>query len=140
MINHIRQTLSNGSLPGEAAHLKMSPSLRVRTSEVAKQPGFNPKQSAVIILLYPENDIWYNVLIKRPEYKGTHSGQIAFPGGRFEENDVTFDITALRECEEEIGVSRELITVLGKLTEIYIPPSNFMVHPYIGYCEEKPVF
>ena len=140
LIEHLRKTIETGALPGEEAHLRLSPALRVRTSEVQKQQHFKPKQSAVLILLYPEDGLWHNVLIKRPVYNGTHSGQIAFPGGRYEDGDASFEDTALRECEEEIGVRSEDVSILGKISDVYIPPSNFMVHPYVGYVDQKPNF
>ena len=71
-------------------------------------------------------------LILRKTYKGVHSAQIGFPGGKLEATDGSLRDTALRETEEEIGVKQNKVVVLKKLTEVYIPPSNFLVQPFIG--------
>ena len=78
--------------------------------------------------------------MKRQEYSGTHSGQVSLPGGRFEPEDITLHQTALRETEEEIGIPREQIRVLGELTQLFIPPSNYLVKPLVGYVEQTPEF
>jgi 8-oxo-dGTP pyrophosphatase MutT (NUDIX family) len=93
-----------------------------------------------MLLLYPEEDQWFFILIKRPDYQGVHSGQVSLPGGKFEEEDLEFIRTAIRETYEEIGVNPNEIEVVGALSRIYIPPSNFLVYPFIGYCEQKPSF
>lgn len=91
-------------------------------------------------LFYPAGNSIRLIFIQRPHYNGVHSGQIAFPGGRFEETDLNLMETALRETYEEIGISPEQIHVMGKLTNLYIPPSNFLVHPYLGFLTNEPVF
>lgn len=134
------QELLKGPLPGAAAHEIMSPAGRGNTEELIQNLLTPPRNSAIMILLYlDENDI-YMVLIKRPDYDGVHSGQISFPGGKYEETDQDFEQTALRETWEEIGVDAASIQTIGALTRIYIPPSNFLVYPYIGYCSQRPVF
>jgi len=80
------------------------------------------------------------VFIRRSEYVGIHSGQIAFPGGKYEDSDEDLRTTALREVEEEIGIKADAVEILGYLTDLYIPPSNFMVRAYVGYLKEEPVF
>ncbi len=77
------------------------------------------------------------ILTLRPQYQGVHSGQISFPGGKREEKDRNFMDTALRETYEEIGISPSNISVMGKITSLYIPPSNFLVHPYLGIINDK---
>lgn len=99
-----------------------------------------PKESAVMILLFPEKADLNVVFIQRVEYKGVHGGQVSFPGGKFEELDCSLLATSLRETEEEIGISAKQIEVLGLLTPLYIPPSNFNVHPYVGLVDCKPKF
>ena len=130
------QELNN--LPGEEAHRLMAPIKRPTASEVVKS-GKDPKWSAVMMLIYPKNNIPHFSLIQRPEYNGTHGGQISFPGGKQEEAE-SLKETALRETHEEIGIHPESIQVLGELTQIYIPPSNFLVSPFIGILEEQPSF
>lgn len=98
-------------------------------------------KSSVLILLYPNvpgTDISF-VLIQRPSYEGVHGGQISLPGGRSEEADKDLKQTALRETKEEIGIDPETIVTIGVLTELYIPPSNYLVLPFVGYTLEKPL-
>jgi 8-oxo-dGTP pyrophosphatase MutT (NUDIX family) len=98
------------------------------------------RESSVLLLLYPdEAGQLHFVLTKRPEYDGVHSGQISFPGGRKEPGEQPQE-TALREAREEIGVPAAQITVLGQLSRLYIPPSNFMVYPFVGFCPARPAF
>ena len=78
------------------------------------------------------------VLTKRHVYEGFHSGQISFPGGKMEKEDANLEQTALRETEEEIGVPREAMQVFGSLTSVYIPPSGYIVHPYVSMLQEEP--
>jgi 8-oxo-dGTP pyrophosphatase MutT (NUDIX family) len=94
---------------------------------------------AVLILLYEEGNTIKTCFIERTQYDGVHSGQIAFPGGK-KEADETLEQTALREAEEEIGVNASDVVILGRLTELYIPPSNFLVHPFVGTIDYKPDF
>lgn len=91
-------------------------------------------------VFYPDNEENTRLaLILRKTYKGVHSNQVGFPGGRVELDDVNIEHTALRETEEEIGIPRADIRVLKELTRLYIPPSNFWVHPFMGILEKTPV-
>lgn len=94
------------------------------------------RKSAVAILLFPKQDQIQSVLIQRTIYKGAHSGQISFPGGKHEESDHNLSFTAQRELQEELGVESNKIEELGKLSSLVIPVSNFQVQPYI-YLSEK---
>ncbi|MBX2963310.1 MAG: CoA pyrophosphatase [Cyclobacteriaceae bacterium] len=96
-----------------------------------------PKPGSVLILLYPESNEIYFPLIKRPDYLGTHSGQVSLPGGKAEAGETVFD-TALREAQEEIGIHPSRVKVLGTLSEFFVIPSNFLVTPVIGVAEGKP--
>lgn len=126
-------------LPGKSAQMNMSPvPVDVRRFETVLP--INHRKSGVLILFYPEKSGTYFPLIKRPEYVGFHSGQVAFPGGKMEISDENIVQTALREAEEEVGVDRNLVQVLGKLSDLYIPTSNFLVSPIIGFLEKKPEF
>jgi 8-oxo-dGTP pyrophosphatase MutT (NUDIX family) len=80
------------------------------------------------------------VLIVRNSYEGVHSAQIAFPGGKFEPKDKTFEITALRETFEEIGIHPDRMEILRPFTHLYIQPSNFLVYPFLGICKEEIFF
>jgi len=127
------------ALPGVAAQKKMAPrpiNLK-RFEEDMENPA---KPSAVLILLYPiENDI-HLALMKRPTYPGVHSGQMSFPGGKKEISDGSLMETALRETEEEIGVVRSNIKIIGQLTDIFIIVSNYKVTPFVGTIDYKPDF
>jgi len=127
-------------LPGETSHLKMAPTHRVDDFSTMSKVVPSAKNSAVLILLFPDNGKIKTVFIKRSEYDGVHSGQISFPGGKFEKTDKDFEATALREANEEIGVLPDNIEIIGQLTDFYIPPSNFLVKVYVGYLLTKPEF
>lgn len=135
----LEQKLSN-PLPGVAAHLKMAPVSRARELADNKDNVPDAKKSAVMILFFHDDDALKMIVIRRSVYVGIHSGQIAFPGGRFEEEDENVQTTALREIEEEIGISADKIEVLGRLSDIYVPPSNFMISVFVGYLPERPEY
>src|ERR1051325_11124233 len=128
-------------LPGFSAQKLMAPLGKKPPIEYLKE-NVVPKESAVLILLYPEKDTFFPTLIltERADYDGrVHSGQIAFPGGSFDKNsDIDLMQTALRETEEEIGITKETAHVLGQLPPLYIPVSNFMVTPFLSTVAEKP--
>lgn len=125
-------------LPGSTAHepLRAVPAGIIKPKFEHKTP---PKPGGVLILLYEEDGVIKFPLTKRPDYLGTHGGQISLPGGKGEPNEDIIT-TALREAEEEIGIARSSINVIGQLSEFFVIPSNFMVTPVIGYLEERPQF
>lgn len=98
----------------------------------------NARPSAVLCLLYPENNSLHMLLMKRMEDRTAHSGQISFPGGRHEPFDADMLATALREANEEVGINPAQVDVLGALTSLYIPVSNFNVFPFVGFTYRKP--
>jgi 8-oxo-dGTP pyrophosphatase MutT (NUDIX family) len=128
------------SLPGEESHNLMVPKERLDQMKSINMQEIDPKKAAVMMLLYPKETKTHLVLIVRNSYKGVHSSQIAFPGGKYETTDIDFEQTALRETFEEIGVQPSKIRVIKPFTQIYIPPSNFMVYPYLGICSEELLF
>jgi 8-oxo-dGTP pyrophosphatase MutT (NUDIX family) len=137
-VDHLTEAL-NETLPGESAQRLMAPPHRVSTEEYLRL-NRNAKKSSVLILFYPKNNIPHLALILRNEYKGVHSGQVSFPGGKIEEKDASPEATALRETREEIGIDAPNITIIGKLTKLYIPVSNFWVYPFVGMLSYSPIF
>lgn len=128
------------NLPGFAAQMKMAPLGRKPPLEYLKK-GVTPKSSAVLVFLYPDHNSTSikTLFIERPERESSvHAGQIAFPGGAFDLNDDSLMRTALREAEEEVGIPQVDVQILGRLTPLYIPVSNFMVHPFVGYSAKIP--
>ena len=98
------------------------------------------KPSGVLILLYPFREDICFVLMRRPDYTGVHSGQISLPGGKFEKHDRDLIATAIREAKEEVGIKPSAINIIGILTPLYIPPSNYIVTPVIGWSNQRPEF
>lgn len=127
-------------LTGNRSHQKMAPASRIDDVEIAKSKGdfANARKSAVMILMYNEANRTKVIFIRRSFYVGIHAGQIAFPGGRFEIEDITLENTALREIEEEIGIKSNEINVLGRLSDIFVPASNFIISVFIGFLQQKP--
>lgn len=133
--------IENIDLPGEESQFKMSPPFRKKLLERYKEKMKEAQHAGVMALFYPDvNKETRFVLILRKTYKGVHSAQIGFPGGKVEPQDKGLKDTALRETFEEVGVPVEDMEVLKQLSDVYIPPSNFYVQPYIGICRKTPRF
>lgn len=137
-LERLRRRLKQ-ALPGAAAHQMMAPPNRMEQLKSSTQKRL-AKQSSILIALYPVNEQLHTVFIQRNIYNGHHSGQISFPGGQYEKSDASLTDTALREAREEVGIRPENVQILGKLSQLYIPPSNFMVLPVVGYLPEAPHF
>jgi len=133
--------IRNLELPGEKAHLYMFPPYRNELMEMMKEKMPYAKKAAVMVLFYPDVSYHTNlVLILRKTYKGVHSAQVGFPGGKVEIVDQSLLQSAIRETEEEVGVKQQDITVLKSLSNVYIPPSNYSVYPFLGFLEYTPFF
>ena len=131
--------LKNLELPGESAQIKLAPAMRVSELKALDIASKKPNKAGVMAIFYPNDRQVANlVLILRKTYRGVHSNQVGFPGGRAEVFDKNMKSTALRETEEEVGIPRDEVTVVKKLTKLYIPPSNFWVHPYVGLLNATP--
>lgn len=127
-------------LGGLEAQFKMAPELRLKYDK-DKIEANNPRKAAVLALFYPnKNDETTLLLTKRASYKGTHSAQISFPGGKTEKSDKNLQETALREAFEEVGVMPKSTEIIRELTDVYIPPSNFLATPFIAYSIQRPNF
>ncbi|MEM6765996.1 MAG: CoA pyrophosphatase [Bacteroidota bacterium] len=127
----------SSDLPGKEAQREMASSLRDPYFPIPD--GY--RESAVLALIYPYQDQKLHVVFMRRTKDGrAHGGQISFPGGRVEAEDLDTIHTALREAEEELSVPSQQVKILGTLTELYIPVSNFMVYPAVGFLPERPTF
>lgn len=136
-ISNLEKRLSQ-PLPGIEAQLKMASRFRLPI-DMERYDLSKAKKGAVLILLYPFEDKINTVLTLRPSYEGVHSGQVSFPGGKLDPADESLAAAALREAEEEVGLNRNEIKLIGNLSNLYIPPSNFLVSPFVGTMDKKPV-
>jgi 8-oxo-dGTP pyrophosphatase MutT (NUDIX family) len=134
------RTAFSAPLPGLEAQLAMAHELRVQELEryiVAS----DHKIAGVVMLIFAEGGELKTTLITRTlNPRDVHSGQVSFPGGRIEADDLSYQQGALRELHEEVGVAPHEVEVLGALTPLYIPVSKFMVHPFVAYAPKRPVF
>lgn len=135
LINKLKIELHK-PLPGIPAQYEMAPVSRPKINVESLEVGQYRQSAVMIVFCRDENDQVFIPLIERFAYKGAHSAQISFPGGKYEDVDENLQNTAIRECFEEIGLQNE-IEVIGKLTQLYIPVSSFLVEPYIGFCKVK---
>ncbi len=129
----------NNALPGSEAQMLMAPQYR-RNEIPTPETLQSANKSSVLILFFKKSDEYYIPFIQRPFYNGVHSGQIAFPGGRWESTDKSMYHTALREAHEEIGIHTQNVSFCGKLTDLYIPPSNHIVSPFVGLYQPRGSF
>lgn len=123
-------------LPGAEAQNRMTARGRVSLDQYLRQNP-NYRSSAVLLPIFQADGIWQTLLIERPGNQGIHSGQLALPGGAVEPDDHSLMHTALREAEEEVGLPQHLPEIIGSLTPLYIPPSNFLVHPFVALLPER---
>ncbi|MGE0018525.1 MAG: CoA pyrophosphatase [Draconibacterium sp.] len=120
-------------LPGEVSHLKMLPASRKLTAGPHELK--NAKHSGVMLLLLTVENELHALLIKRTEHMKYHAGQVAMPGGRVEPGETAME-SALRETWEEIGINSDKIEILGKLSDLYVQVSRFVIHPFVGWIED----
>jgi len=126
-------------LPGTDIQWQMASSDRL-LKKFPRSPGKDAQIAAVLTLLYPHNGSIYTVFMQRPDYNGVHGGQISFPGGKKEPEDENVIKTALRETYEETGVDPTAVNIIGTLTPLFIPVSNMIVTPVVGWANVKPIF
>lgn len=117
------------NLPGEDAHLELSPMGRKKSSEALMEAS-DYRESSVALHILDLHDPKI-LLTQRASYQGTHGGQISFPGGKMEQEDPNPSYTARRESFEETGLPLNRGLELGQLTQVYIPVSRFLVKPFV---------
>ena len=135
LIFHLKKRI-NTNLPGKDSHKKMKINYRNE-----KKISFNinrAKPAAVLLLLFPDNKKICFYLTKRTEKLKYHKGQISLPGGSNEKGESLLE-TALRETEEEIGVNKNEISILGQITPLFIPVTGFLMTPFIGFTSKEPI-
>ena len=137
-ILELKNVLQEGKLNKEAQNL-MFPEIRL-TNEYGRKDYSKPKKAGVLVLLYPIENKLFTVFTRRTKNGKSHKGEISFAGGKYEEDDDSLVETAIREANEEIGVLKENLTILGKLSMLYIPISNFDVLPVVAYSNTRPNF
>ena len=141
MHHTLKSTLKNsllGELPGINAHNKMlPPGRRLKTYDHELS---SVKMSSVLVLLFPEDNRLFTCLTKRPATMKHHPGQISFPGGKVEKEDISPEMTALREAREEIGINPSTVEILGNLSDFYVEVSKFSIQPILGWTDQKPDF
>jgi 8-oxo-dGTP pyrophosphatase MutT (NUDIX family) len=138
LLAEIKYKLTHHDLPGREAMLDMAPLSRRKEFPLRDDHNL----ASVMLLLYPnENSLTFPLIIRTNQYPNDkHGGQIAFPGGKREAIDPSNWHCAMRECREELGIEANGLEKLGKLTPNYIPISNYMVHPFVGYVNKRPTF
>jgi len=133
--------IKNIPLPAEASQFKMVPPFRQELLKHQEKSIKDAKKAGVLALFYPDIDKQTKfVLILRKTYIGVHSGQVGFPGGKIEKQDSSLEKAAIRETFEEVGVPINRIDIFRELTQVYIPPSNFYVHPFFAITLKTPQF
>jgi len=137
-LDDVKQALTR-TLPGLEAQARMAPPYRRNQIAEMLNPPADCRQAGVLILLYPQNGLLYFPLTRRPDSVEFHKGQVSLPGGS-RENTESLRQAAIREAQEEIGVEQSSVEVLGQLTSLYVPPSNFRVQPFVGYTPCRPDF
>ena len=124
-------------LPGRAHQLKMGIPHRYATMT----PPDHARKACVLALLFEKNDAWHILLTERASNDNDrHKGQISFPGGQLEPTDESLEACALREAHEEVGVLPHQVQVIGKMTDLYIPVSNFHVFPFLAWTDTPPQY
>ena len=137
LISNLQHRLSQ-PLPGRSAQYEMAHAVR----QNPPPPPTDAREAGVLALLFPKEKTWHLTLILRQNNNPNdrHGGQVSFPGGKRDQTDADLQATALREAEEEVGIDRNSINILGALSELYIPVSNFKVQPYVGFVDSTPQF
>jgi 8-oxo-dGTP pyrophosphatase MutT (NUDIX family) len=133
------ETALRRPLPGLPAMVRMAPNPRPLYPPT---PDHRPREGGVLVLLYPNGGegTLHLVLTRRTDTVGNHRGQISFPGGSVDPDDLSTAHTALREACEEVGVCETDLRLVGALTPLYIPPSDFRIYPHVAFSPRRPAF
>lgn len=134
--NRLKKALS-GALPGAQAQAIMAPSNRTKINRDIK---LDSVLSAVLLCIYPYDGDYYICFMKRAKNLSVHSGQISFPGGKYEREDIVLSYTAIREAKEELNIICDEKNILGNLSSLFVPPSKAYIHPFVAYLNEAPDF
>lgn len=134
-LEQLKSKLSSNKLKGMVSHIKMSPKINGQPYRPLVPKGKSKKSSVLLLLIGKEFENLKILFTLRSSNVQHHKHQISFPGGHCE-GDENIIATALREAEEEVGIPPESIQVLGKLTQLYVPPSQTIVVPVVGYSQE----
>lgn len=137
ILQYLEESLKE-SKPGLDAQLKMMPHPRPG-NQLYSEVEDSCLKAGVLILIYPRKDRLHLVFTRRTERVDFHQAQISFPGGQQEE-DESFTEAAVREAHEEVNISPGSIRILGELTPLYIPPSNYCVYPVVAFSDSRPDF
>ena len=137
IIPKIKESIVDSTL----SQLKMAPPFRENLLQMTINNYKSSKNAGVVVLFHPNNNnkVCFT-LILRNEYSGVHSNQISLPGGGYEKNDKNIFDTALRETNEEIGVDINVVKLIRKLQNVYVPPSNYDISPFMVYTENEVKF
>ncbi len=125
-------------LPGLQSQLKMTPHPRPG-HQTYEEVGDKCIKAGVLLILYPREDELLLILTKRTEKLSHHQAQISLPGGR-QETGESLTQTALREAREELGILPDSARIIGMLTPLYIPPSNYCIYPVVSSVPGRPDF
>lgn len=138
LITKLRKRLKK-PLPGISAQLKMMNSvMKQKAPDTYFNAPEDAKKACVMVLLFKKEGVWHTVLMQRPESPYPHSKQVSLPGGKLEAIDASLEAGALRETEEEFGIPSDDIETIGRLSKLYIPVSDFLVHPFVGFLQKAP--
>ena len=147
MIQKLQKRLE-GKLPGIKSWNRMavksrkgesieSESLQKYRDWISKDKLSSMRKAAVLIGLFKKNDEGCFSLIRRPMNEKNHPGQIALPGGAMEKDETLMN-TALREASEEVGINPEDVEIIGQLTPIPVPVSEYLIYPFVGVIDYEP--